>query len=196
MDGAAIAVAVTITNTDDVISGYTLRCLGVDPAWVRMDHPEPTLFPGETTTVTVTIDLPAELPAGERRVAVQVRELTGLQRTTVEELVIDVAGAPRVDLRLEPSIATGGRWAVFGVTVENNGNTTVDGAVVGSDPEHAITFTFEPPGVPPEPGRAGLRRAAYQRRRGGSRGLPSRGPSSCASRSTRPRPWSPPRGAT
>ena len=166
VEGASTVMTVTITNTDDVISGYTLRCLGVDPAWVRMDRPEPTLFPGETTTVTVTLDLPAELPAGERRVAVQVRELTGLQRTTVEELVIDVAGAPRVDVRLEPAIATGGRWAVFGVTVENNGNTTVDGAVVGSDPERAITFTLEPPEFHLSPGEqayAELRTTAKRR---------------------------------
>lgn len=164
--GTPMTVTVTITNTGDVISGYALRCLGVDAAWVRMDQPEPTLFPGETTTVAVTLDLPNELPAGERRMAVQVRELTGPRRTAVEELVIDVAGVPRVDVRLDPTIATGGRWAVFGVAIENNGNTTIDGAVVGRDPERAITFTFEPPEFHLSPGEqmiAELRTSAKRR---------------------------------
>lgn len=150
--GAPSTVTVTITNTDDVISGYALRCLGVDPAWVRTDTAEPTLFPGESTTLTLTLDLPAELPAGERRMAVQVRELTGPGRTGVEELVIDVAGAPRVDVSLEPTVATGGRSAAFAVAVENNGNTAVDGAVVGSDPEKAVRFTFDPPEFHLSPG--------------------------------------------
>ena len=143
--GTPATVVVTLTNTDEVIAGYTVRCLGADPAWVTLDHPEPTLFPGETTAVTLTLDLPPELPAGERRMAVQVRELTGPQRTAVEQLVVDVAGAPRLEVQLEPTIATGGRWAAFAVTVANDGNTTVDGAVVGSDAEGAIAFTVEPP---------------------------------------------------
>ena len=89
--GSPTTVIVTITNTGDVISGYAIRCLGVDPAWVQVDHPEPTLFPSETAAVTITLDLPAALPAGERRMAVQVRELTGPGRTAVEELVVDMA---------------------------------------------------------------------------------------------------------
>lgn len=150
--GSPTSVVVTLTNTEELISGYLLRCLGVDPAWVRMDEPEPTLFPGETTAVTITLDLPPEVPAGERRIAVQVRELTGQQRTTVEELVVDIPGVPQVDVRLEPSIVTGGRSAVYAVTVENNGNTTVDGAVAGTDPEQAITFVLEPPEFHLSPG--------------------------------------------
>ena len=143
--GTPTTVRVTITNTDDVISGYALRCLGADPSWVQIDQPEPTLFPGESTTAVVTLDPPPELPAGERRMAVQVRELTGSQRTAVEELVIDVAGAPRVEVALDPTIATGARWAAFSVSITNEGNTTVDGAVVGADAERAITFTLDPP---------------------------------------------------
>lgn len=164
--GGPASVTVTITNTDDVISGYALRCLGVDPAWVRLDQPEPTLFPGETTTVLVTLDLPLELPAGERRMAVQVNELTGPRRTTVQELVVDVAGAPRVDVALDPTISTGGRWAAFSLSIANNGNTTVDGAVVGSDPERAITFALDPPEFHLSPGEelvAELRTTAKRR---------------------------------
>ncbi|MCV2395222.1 carboxypeptidase regulatory-like domain-containing protein [Actinotalea sp. M2MS4P-6] len=150
--GGPTTVSVTITNTEDLISGYAVRCLGVDPAWVRVDDPEPTLFPGETTSVQVTLDLPADVPAGERRIAVQVRELTGERRTTVEELVVDIPGAPSVEVRLEPSIVTGGKRAVFGATVVNSGNTTLDGALVGSDAERAITFVFEPPELHLSPG--------------------------------------------
>ena len=164
--GSPTTVIVTITNTGDVISGYAIRCLGVDPAWVQVDHPEPTLFPSETAAVTITLDLPAALPAGERRMAVQVRELTGPGRTAVEELVVDVTGVTRVDVTLDPTIVTGGRSAVFGVAIANNGNTTVDGAVVGSDPERAITYRFDPPEFHLSPGEqlfAELRTTAKRR---------------------------------
>ncbi|QDB79135.1 hypothetical protein FE251_06940 [Georgenia wutianyii] len=142
--GTGEPVIVTVTNTGDVIGGYAVRVLGADPAWVRLSDPEPRLFPGESTTVALELRLPPGLPAGERRLAVQVREVTGEQAIAIEELVVDVAGAPRLGVRLEPGTVTGGRRAAYGVVVENTGNTLVDAAIVGTDPEHRLDFHLEP----------------------------------------------------
>ena len=142
--GEPAAVTVLITNTEDVIGGYALRFLGADPAWVRLDEPEPRLFPGESIVVTATLTLPAGVPAGARRMAVQVRELTGSEDIAIDEIVLDVPGARAVDVRLDPATVTGGRRAGFDVIVRNTGNTMVDAALVGSDDEHALTYRFTP----------------------------------------------------
>ena len=149
---AAEPVTVTLTNTGDVIGGYAVRVLGADPGWVHLSDPEPRLFPGESTTVTLELRLPAGLPAGERRLAVQVRELTGEQAIAIDELVVDVTGAPRLDVRLEPGTVTGGRRAGYGVVVENTGNTLVDAAILGTDPEHRLDFRLDPPRLHLSPG--------------------------------------------
>ncbi|GAA1621652.1 hypothetical protein GCM10009790_00690 [Georgenia ruanii] len=142
--GEPTAVTVLITNTEDVIGGYALRFLGADPAWVRLDEPAPRLFPGESTVVTATLTLPAGVPAGARRMAVQVRELTGSEDIAIDEIVLDVPGARAVDVRLDPATVTGGRRAGFDVIVRNTGNTMVDAALVGSDDEHALSYRFTP----------------------------------------------------
>ncbi|MCL3861864.1 carboxypeptidase-like regulatory domain-containing protein [Actinotalea sp. K2] len=168
--GEPSVVVVTITNTGEVISGYAVRLLGADPAWVRVDDAEPTLFPGESAVVTVRMDLPVGLPAGERRMAVQVRELTAPEQTAVEEVVVDVAGSRRVEVRLDPSVVTGGRRGVFGVVIENSGNTMVGATLVGSDPERKITFTVDPPRFLLSPGEhtVGELRVTARRRLFGS----------------------------
>ncbi|WP_448071458.1 carboxypeptidase regulatory-like domain-containing protein [Georgenia yuyongxinii] len=150
--GEPTAVTVLITNTGDVIAGYGLRLLGADPAWVRLDEPEPRLFPGESAVVTATLQLPAGVPAGARRMAVQVRELTGREDIAIEEIVLDIPGARAVDVQLEPATVTGGRRAGFDVIVRNTGNTVVDAALVGSDDEHALTYAFTPPRLLLSPG--------------------------------------------
>lgn len=165
-DGDPVALAVEISNTSDVISGYTVRVLGADPSWVRVDEPQPRLFPGESTTVGILLSPPDSLPAGERRIAVQVRELTGAQRTSVEDVVLEVPQRRDLAVTLDPTTVHAGRRGTYGVFLENRGNTTVAGRVVGTDPERRITFRFDPPGFALAPGEhAVLELRASARRR-------------------------------
>lgn len=165
-DGDPVALAVEISNTGDVISGYTVRVLGADPTWVRVDEPQPRLFPGESTTVGILLSPPDSLPAGERRIAVQVRELTGAQRTSVEEVVLEVPERRDLAVTLDPTTVHAGRRGTYGVFLENRGNTTVAGRVVGVDPERRIAFRFDPPGFALAPGEhAVLELRASARRR-------------------------------
>lgn len=166
--GEPVALAVEISNTGDLISGYTVRVLGADPAWVQVDEPQPRLFPGESTTVGVLLSPPDSLPAGERRIAIQVRELSGSQRTSVEEVVLEVPERRELAVTLDPTTVHAGRRGTYGVFLENRGNTTVAGRVVGTDPERRITFRFDPPRFDLAPGehavlelRAGARRRLF-----------------------------------
>ena len=147
-----VPITVTITNTGDLIGGYTVRVLGADPSWVRLDTERLSLFPGTSQTVLVQLIVPEGLAAGERRIAVQVRELTPPNAIAVEEVELQVPAAPAVHLQLDPVTCYGGRRASFGAVIENRGNTVLTGRLGGTDAEEKIRFAFAPEAICLAPG--------------------------------------------
>jgi uncharacterized protein (UPF0248 family) len=150
--GMASELLITVTNTSDVIGGYSLRALGLDPEWARFDEPEPRLFPGESTTVRLSLRLPERSPAGDRSVSIQVTDLNHPSEVVVEEAMLEVPPAPRTSIGLEPPSLTAGRVGTFTATVSNEGNTVQLLALDAIDPEARTTFTFEPAEVRLAPG--------------------------------------------
>ncbi|MFN8075068.1 MAG: carboxypeptidase-like regulatory domain-containing protein [Kineosporiaceae bacterium] len=150
--GQTATVRLSVTNTTGVISGYAVRVLGADPAWVEVDDPQPRLFPDQTAVVTVVLKPPRGLPAGPRQIGVQVRELVGERRCEVVDVVLDVVPEQRLAVRLDPRMVTGGRRATFSAIVENAGNTTVRGGVGGWDPQARLAFDWTPAAFSLDPG--------------------------------------------
>ncbi|MEO9325447.1 carboxypeptidase regulatory-like domain-containing protein [Nocardioides sp. C4-1] len=150
--GLTQPIAVTISNTGDVIGGYTVRVLGADPSWIEVEGDEISLFPGESRTVHVQVSVPAGMNAGERRLAVQVRELTPPHDSLVEDVVFTVPERPAVTVRADPMAVTAGRTARLSLVVANEGNTTLDGRLHGQDAEDRVRFAFNPPTVILAPG--------------------------------------------
>jgi len=150
--GAPVVFTLTITNTTDLIGGYTARVLGLDPTWVQTEPERLSLFPGATDIITITVTTPAGLRAGDRRFAVQVRELTPPTRTTVVDLDLEIAAAPMVELDLDPRTVTAGKRGTFGLLVDNVGNTQVAGALIGHDDQEKIRYRFTPPTLDLAPG--------------------------------------------
>jgi len=150
--GRLLPVSVTITNTGELIGGYTLRVLGADPSWVRLETERVSLFPGTSQTVLVRLAIPDGLAAGERRIAIQVRELTEPHAIAVEEIEVLVPAAPAVHVQLDPVTVYGGRRASFGAVVENRGNTTLTGQLGGTDAEDKLKFAFAPETIRLAPG--------------------------------------------
>ncbi|WP_028050770.1 carboxypeptidase regulatory-like domain-containing protein [Cellulomonas sp. URHD0024] len=142
--GIPTMLGVVVTNASDVIAGYVLRVLGADPSWVEIEDPSPRLFPGESVSVGVMITLPVGVPAGERRVAIQVRDVTDEAAIAIEDVTLDVPPQPRTSVKLEPTTVTAGKAAAFTVLVHNEGNTVQHGSVLASDPEAKTTYTFAP----------------------------------------------------
>lgn len=142
--GVASELLVTVTNTSDVIGGYRVRALGVDPSWVRVEDPEPRLFPGESTTTRLSLRLPENSAAGDRPVAIQVTDLQDPSAVVVQEAVLEVPAAPRTSIELEPPTLTAGGTGTFTATVRNEGNTTQLLQMVAVDPEAKTRFTFDP----------------------------------------------------
>ena len=152
--GIPTVLGVMVTNASDVIAGYVLRVLGADPSWVEIEDPSPRLFPGESVSVAVMITLPVGVPAGERRVAIQVRDVTDEAAIAIEDVTLDVPAQPRTSVKLEPTTVTAGKAAAFTVLVHNEGNTIQHGSVLASDPEAKTTYTFEPPTFSLAPGES------------------------------------------
>ncbi len=152
--GVPATFVATVTNTSALIAGYSVRVLGADPSWVRLDEPELRLFPDETSAVVVTLTLPEGVPAGERRVALQLRDLADDGAIAVQDVVLDVPPAPRTSLKLDPPTVTAGAAGVFSVVVHNEGNTQQVGRVVARDPEAATEFTFRPATFDVPPGQS------------------------------------------
>jgi 5-hydroxyisourate hydrolase-like protein (transthyretin family) len=142
--GSAVTFAVTVTNTTELIGGYTARVLGLDPTWVQTVPERLSLFPGASDTITVTVTTPPGLRAGDRRFAVQVRELTPPTRTTVVDLDLEIAAAPLVEMDLDPRTVTAGKRGAFGLLIDNVGNTQLSGALFGHDEQEKIRYRFTP----------------------------------------------------
>ncbi len=150
--GVPTDLEITVTNPGTVIGGYTLRLLGLDPGWVELDADQVSLFPDETRTFTASITIPVGLVAGERRMAVQLREETPPFRTSVEEIVLVVPAAPNLQLRVDPVVVTSGKRGRFSLLVDNTGNTPLVGHLVADDSEAKLAYEFEPPVVDLAPG--------------------------------------------
>ncbi len=163
-------ITITITNSSTVIGGYLIRLLGVDPGWVRLDTEQVSLFPDESRTVVAVITPPRGIPAGQRRMAVQVRELTPPEGSLVTDVDLTVPAAESVQMRVDPLAVTAGRRGAFSVLVENTGNTVVGGYLGGDDPEGKVSFAFAPPSISLAPGEHALvdLRASARRRFTGS----------------------------
>lgn len=150
--GRTLPITVLVTNTGDLIGGYTLRVLGADPSWVRLETDQLSLFPGASQTVVINLTIPEGIAAGDRRIAIQVRELTPPNANAVEEIELHVPAAPAVHLQLDPVTVYGGRRASFGAVIENKGNTTLSGRLTGADAEDKIRFGFAPEAIKLAPG--------------------------------------------
>jgi 5-hydroxyisourate hydrolase-like protein (transthyretin family) len=156
LPGVPLQVTVNISNTSTVIGGYSLRVLGADPSWVEVPDERISLFPDETGSVTITFTPPEGLPAGTRIVAIQVREWTPPEGSSIVELELEVPSRKDVQLRVDPLMITAGKQANFGLIVENTGNTVVEGVLAGDDPEAQARFEFEPETVSLVPGERAL----------------------------------------
>ena len=165
--GQPVVLTVQVTNTSDIISGHAVRVLGVDDSWLLPGTGELSLFPGATGVAVLTLMVPADLPAGRRRIGVQVRELTEPGRTAIVDVDLEVPSEPGASIALDPVTQTGGRTASYAVVVHNTGNTHISSLLAGGDEESKVRFQFTPALVDLAPGE----RTAVQVRLKASRRL-------------------------
>ncbi len=154
--GEPVAVVVEVSNTDEVIRQVAVDVLGLDAAWVEVDEPAMSLFPDERSTALLQIKLPADFPAGTRTAVIEVGDLASTDAPALVELALVVTARDSVKVFVEPTTVITGRRAALSAQVVNDGNTTLDVAVVGADPENILHVTASPPILRLHPGEDGV----------------------------------------
>lgn len=146
-------MSVTITNTTAVIDAYRVEVFGLDPAWVTTNPARLSLFPGQSGTVDIDVTLPADYPASQRKLTINV--VSDDDRTAFSMSDVELTVKPRhaISMTVDPSQITGGRGARFALILANSGNTTTHLTATATDPEELAEFSFEPTTIDVPPGR-------------------------------------------
>lgn len=142
--GRPTVITVRVVNDGTLISGHRIRVLGIDPAWASLDRSQVSLFPDASATVVLTVTLPRGIPAGVRRLDVEVSELTPPAEVSVSSVELSVPAETDLRVSLDPTSTTGGSSAVVGVLVDNVGNAEVEATLAGKDAESQVDFSFAP----------------------------------------------------
>ncbi len=142
--GEQCSLSVRITNSTSLIDAYSVTVFGLDPDWVTVDHRRLSLFPSEAGDVGISIELPANFPAGHRQLSVHVRSENDPSSFILTPLGLVALGQPRLTLRMDPVVITGGKEATFGMIVANEGNTTITATASASEPEEKVSISIDP----------------------------------------------------
>jgi hypothetical protein len=150
--GVPAELSVRIENVRDVICGISVLVLGADPSWAQVSEPELSLFPGESRTVGVLVQLPEAMPAGAHTLTVQALEHGGVRECVLRPVTVRVPSRELLTLTLKPPLVPGGSRARFGLRAENGGNTAISRSLLGQDEQGKLGFTFSPDRVQLAPG--------------------------------------------
>jgi len=142
--GQPVAVSLQVLNTTDTIE--TVRCslIGMLPDRLEQTPGDVTLFPGESTRITLDLWFPPTLPAGSHDVFIAVTTGSGDHATEVP-LRIDVTPVVSASLAVEPPLVFAGRKGVFEARGRNTGNVPVALLVRAMDADRVLELEVAKP---------------------------------------------------
>lgn len=142
--GQPVAVSLQVLNTTDTIE--TVRCslIGMIPDRLEQTPGDVTLFPGESTRITLDLWFPATLPAGSHDIFVAVTTGSGVHATEVP-LRIDVTPVVSASLVVEPPLVFAGRKGVFEARGRNTGNVPLALLVRAADADRVLDLEVVKP---------------------------------------------------
>ena len=150
--GSSVIVDIDVFNTGDTIDGITARVIGLDVDWITSTPAQLALFPETNGRIQLRITLPAEFPAGDHTVTVEVTSSVNRQDVAYADIDLSVVPITKASMMLVPAVVLGKGKGRFTIMAENTGNTPVSLAFAGTDPERAVQFKFEPTVVEVPPG--------------------------------------------
>jgi hypothetical protein len=142
--GGRAELRLTVTNTADVIDGFTVRAVGLPPDAVTARPPLLSLFPDAEGTIAVTVTVPATHPAGRHPVVVALDSQHGGPGVETVDLDLAVPRRPAVALAARPTVVRTRGRAEFAVEVANRGNTTLDLTCTAADADRSTGLRFTP----------------------------------------------------
>ncbi|SDS71081.1 carboxypeptidase regulatory-like domain-containing protein [Jiangella sp. DSM 45060] len=142
--GGTAELLLTVTNTADVIDGFTVRAVGLPPDAVTARPPLLSLFPDAEGTIAVSVAVPATHPAGRHPVVVALDSQHGGPAVETVDLDLAVPRRPAVALAARPSVVRSRGRAEFAVEVANRGNTPLELTCSAADADRATSLRFTP----------------------------------------------------
>jgi hypothetical protein len=170
--------SIRVRNTGQVVDQFTLSVLGDAQPWASVEPPSLSLFPGAEGTATVHFKPPrsAEVPAGPMPFGVRVDSKEDPAGDVVEEGSLEIGAFTDTYAELAPRTSRGSRGAAHDLAVDNRGNIRLNAQVTASDPDKALDFDVDPPGVVADPGTAAISKVKVKPRHRFWRGTPQTHP--------------------
>lgn len=153
--GGQAVVPLQIRNNGQVVEGYTISVIGAPAAWTTVEPALLSLYPGTTTTATVTFHPPrsARVPAGELPFGVRVVPTEHPEQAVVPEGVVEVLPFLETTAELVPRTSQGRRGR-HQVAIDNRGNVPVNALVDATSDGEQVRFKVDPVGLVVGPGEA------------------------------------------
>jgi hypothetical protein len=154
--GGRKSLTITVRNTGSVVDEFSLEVLGRASQWATVTPAVIPLFPGAEGTAEITFVLPQDssVQTGEIDVAVKVNSKEDPDGSTVEEAVLAVGAFVDAFAELVPRTTQGSRRGLTELALDNHGNARLDASITAADPDNALKFEVDPPGIVVEPGKA------------------------------------------
>lgn len=140
--GEGATFELTVTNTSELIDGYSVDVFGVDRDWFRVEPERLPLFPGDSGKLAVTVVLPDGYPAMKRTLAFSVRSENDPDAFALSSVQLSVLPERDLSITLDPPLSEGGRQATFSLLIHNAGNAPLDARPHAVDPENSTKFDF------------------------------------------------------
>jgi hypothetical protein len=158
--GEPVGFPLSVMNTSAIVDGYVVEAPGA-PEWLQLDPSQVRLLPGSEDALPARLRASATtlVPAQQLQVTLRIRSMSQAPAHVDLPILVTV---PVVDVPVrldpEPSLlrVRDGDTAQCTVFVDNSSsNRPVHLRFIGSDPELAVAFRFDPSGLEVAPGASG-----------------------------------------
>ena len=156
--GEQAVIPLQIRNNGEIVEGYRLEVVGPPAPWTTVEPASVSLFPGSSTTATVSFHPPrsAGVPAGELQFGVVVTPTEHPDEAVVPEGVIEVLPFLDTTAELMPRTSQGRGQGRHQIAVDNRGNVPVTGLLSATDPTGRLGCLVRPEALTVHAGEAGF----------------------------------------
>jgi hypothetical protein len=165
VDPGGVSVAtLTVRNTGTVVDEFAIEVIGDAAGWATAEPASISLFPGAEGTATITFRPPRapSTRSGQLRVGVMARSKEDPAGSIVAEATLEVSPFLEPTAELVPRTSHGSRTGRHDLALDNRGNTRLEAALEGIDPDRLVRFDIDPPNLAVDPGTAGFAKIAVK----------------------------------
>jgi hypothetical protein len=158
--GEQAVIPLQIRNNGEIVEGYQIEVVGPPSEWTTVEPANVSLYPGSSTTATVSFHPPrnSTVPAGELKFGVIVTPTEHPDEAVVPEGVVEVLPFLDTTAELLPRTSQGRREGRHQVAVDNRGNVPVTTVLTATDSTGKVKFTVAPQALTVPAGQAAFAR--------------------------------------